>query len=275
MTFSYARLGAIALGISVMISQAHAADKDAVVAVVNGTEIHESQLREMMAQMPADAQGKVSLRQLTEGAVNRKLVADEARKEGLTKDPDLIKAMKSVEDDFLRQAWIKKHGNVPFTDDQMKKRYDELIVNYKPQEEVRAHHILVDSEDQAKAIIADLKNGGNFEEIAKAKSKDPTAQRNSGDLGFFGRAQMVQEFSDAAFGLKIGAVTDHPIKTQFGYHVIRLDEKRMSTVPPFADVKEEIRREMSQEVVQNAFKTLRDKAKVEIKVSDTAPAPAQ
>ncbi len=275
MTFSYARMGAIALGISVMVSQAYAADKDAVVAVVNGSEIHESQIREMMATLPADAQGKLTMRQLAEGAVNRKLVADEARKEGLQKDPDLQKAMKNVEDDFLRQAWSKKHGSVNFTDDQLKKRYDELIVNYKPQEEVRAHHILVDSEDAAKAIIADLRNGGNFEEIAKAKSKDPSAQKNSGDLGFFASNHMVPEFAEAAFALKIGEVTQQPVKTQFGYHVIRLDEKRMSTVPPFSDAKEEIRREMSQEAVQAAFKAVHDKAKIEIKVPDTAPAPAQ
>jgi len=274
MTFSIARLGAIALGIGVMISSAYAADKDPVVAVVNGSEIHQSQLQEMMTTIPPEQRGKVTMRQLAEGAVNRKLVADDARKEGLGKDPELQKALKQVEEEFLRQAWIKKRSGVTITDDQMKKRYDELAAGFKPQEEAHAHHILVETEDQAKAIISDLRNGGNFEELAKAKSKDPSAQNNSGDLGFFGHNQMVPEFADATFALKVGEVTQQPVKSKYGWHIIRLDEKRMSTVPPLADVKDEIHHQLSQEAVQEAFKSLRDKAKVDIKVSDSDPLPA-
>ena len=274
MTFSFARMGAVALGIAVMVPQAYAADKDAVVATVNGSEIRESQLREVMASLPPQVQGQASPRQLAEYAVNNKLVTDEARKEGLANDPDLKRALKLAEEQMLRQAWAKKHGEVKVSDEQLKKRSDELVAGYKPQEEVHAHHILVETEDQAKAVIADLRSGGSFEDIAKAKSKDPSASKNGGDLGFFGKGQMVPEFADAAFALKIGEVSAQPVKTQFGWHVIRVDEKRMSTAPNFADSKEDVRRQMAQQSVQDALKSLRDKAKVDIKVSDAPPAGA-
>ncbi len=273
MTFSLARTGAVALGIVLMVPQAFAADKDAVVATVNGSEIHESQLREIVASLPPQVQGQATIRQLAEYAVNNKLVTDDARKEGLGNDPELKKALKLAEEQLLRQAWAKKRASAPISDDVLKKRYDELIVGYKPQEEVRAHHILVETEDQAKAIIADLRSGGSFEDIAKAKSKDPSAAKNGGDLGFFSKGQMVPEFADAAYALKIGEVTSQPVKSQFGFHVIRVDEKRMSTAPAFADAKEDVRRQVAQQAVQDQLKALRDKAKVDIKVSD-APPPA-
>ena len=288
MTFSFARMGAVALGISLMVPQAYAADKNAtpdpVVATVNGTEIRESQLSDVFAALPpqvqqqVNSQGRSALRGLAEMAVNNKLVSDDARKEGLSNDPDLKKALKLAEDQLLRQAWIKKRGDVKVSDDQLKKRYDELVATFKPQEEVRAHHVLLETEDQAKAVIADLRSGGNFEDIAKAKSKDPSAAKNGGDLGFFAKGQMVPEFADAAYALKIGEVSAQPVKTQFGWHVIRVDEKRMSTAPAFADSKEDVRRQIAQQTIQDALKALRDKAKVDIKVSDApaaaAPAPA-
>ena len=269
MTFLPARMGAVALGLALMVSQAQAADS--VVATVNNTEIHESQLREVFAGLPPQVQGRVTPRQLIDIAINNKLIADEARKEKLENDAEVKKSLKMAEEQFIRQAWLKKHS-MGVSDDQAKKRYDEMAPNFKPQEEVHAHHVLVETEEQAKAVIADLRSGGNFEEIAKAKSKDPSASRNSGDLGFFSKAQMVPEFADAAFAMKVGEVSAQPVKTQFGWHVIRLDEKRMSSLPAFADVKDEIRREMGQQAVQETVKTLREKAKVDIKVPD-APAP--
>ena len=131
----------------------------------------------------------------------------------------------------------------------------------------------METEDEAKAIIADLKSGANFEEIAKTKSKDPNAARNGGDLGFFAKAEMIPEFSDAAFALNVGQITQIPVKTHYGYHVIRLDEKRMSSLPAFAEVKEEIRRSMVNQVIQESLKALHDKAKIDIKMAD-APASA-
>ena len=274
MTFSFSRMGAVALGITFMVPNAYAAEaKDQVVATVNGTEIHESQLREVYMGLPPQVQGQVGPQQLVDMAINNKLISDDARKEGLANDADVKKSLKLAEEQLMRQAWVKKR-TLAVTDAQLKKRYDELAAGYKPQEEVRAHHILLETEEQAKAVIADLRSGGNFEDIAKAKSKDPSASHNGGDLGFFTKAQMVPEFADAAYALKVGDVTAQPVKSQFGYHVIRLDEKRMSSVPSFADAKEDVRRQLGTQAVQDALKALHDKAKIDVKAPEGAAAPA-
>ena len=273
MTFSFARMGAVAFGLALMVPQAYAADaKDPVVATVNGSEIHESQLRDVYMGLPPQVQKQVQPRQLVEYAISNKLVTDEARKEKLDSDPEVKKSVKMAEDQFVRAAWQKKKA-MSITDDQLKKRYDEWAPTFKPEEQIHAHHILVETEDEAKAIIADLKSGANFEEIAKTKSKDPNAARNGGDLGFFAKAEMIPEFSDAAFALTMGQITQIPVKTHYGYHVIRLDEKRMSSLPAFAEVKEEIRRSMINQVIQESLKALHDKAKIDIKMAD-APASA-
>ena len=273
MTFSFARMGAVAFGLALMVPQAYAADaKDPVVATVNGSEIHESQLRDVYMGLPPQVQKQVQPRQLVEYAISNKLVTDEARKEKLDSDPEVKKSVKMAEDQFVRAAWQKKKA-MSITDDQLKKRYDEWAPTFKPEEQIHAHHILVETEDEAKAIIADLKSGANFEEIAKTKSKDPNAARNGGDLGFFAKAEMIPEFSDAAFALNMGQITQIPVKTHYGYHVIRLDEKRMSSLPAFAEVKEEIRRSMVNQVIQESLKALHDKAKIDIKMAD-APASA-
>ena len=273
MTFSFARMGAVAFGLALMVPQAYAADaKDPVVATVNGSEIHESQLRDVYMGLPPQVQKQVQPRQLVEYAISNKLVTDEARKEKLDSDPEVKKSVKMAEDQFVRAAWQKKKA-MSITDDQLKKRYDEWAPTFKPEEQIHAHHILVETEDEAKAIIADLKSGANFEEIAKTKSKDPNAARNGGDLGFFAKAEMIPEFSDAAFALNVGQITQIPVKTHYGYHVIRLDEKRMSSLPAFAEVKEEIRRSMVNQVIQESLKALHDKAKIDIKMAD-APASA-
>ena len=271
MTFSFARMGAVALGVALLAPQAFAADaKDPVLATVNGTEIHESQIREFAVNIPPQVRAQMGARQIVETVVNIKLMADDARKQHLDNEPEVKKALKVVEDQLLRQAWERKLSTM-VTEDQAKKRYDELVPTFKPQEEVHAHHILLETEEQARAVLADLRSGGNFEDLAKQKSKDPSAAQNGGDLGFFAKGMMVPEFADAAFALKPGETSTQPVKTQFGYHIIRADEKRMSSLPAFADVKDDIRRDLGRQAAQEAFKALREKAKVEIKLPE-APA---
>jgi peptidyl-prolyl cis-trans isomerase C len=208
-----------------------------------------------------------------------KLVAEDARKEGLAKDPEVIKAVKRAEDQILREAWAAKKGQAAISDAELKKRYDEGKANFKPQEEVHAHHILVDTEEQAKQIISDLHAGASFEDLAKTKSKDPTGARSGGDLGFFTHDQMVPEFADAAFALRAGETSTTPVKTQFGWHVIRVDEHRMQSWPSLDDAnfKAYLRQQIAQENVQKAVMDLRSKAKIEMKTTDTdsSSAPAK
>lgn len=249
---------------------------DPVVATLNGTEIHESQLQELRAGLPPQVAKQATLPRLADMYITFKLVVEDARKEHMDKDADVVKAVKNAEDQILREAWAAKKGSANITDAELKKRYDEGAANFKPQEEVHAHHILVDSEDQAKQIISDLRAGASFEDLAKTKSKDPTGARSGGDLGFFTHDQMVPEFADAAFALRAGETSTTPVKTQFGWHVIRVDEHRMTSVPSFDDpnFKAYLRQQIGQENVQKAVMALRSKAKIDIKANDAAAAPA-
>ena len=184
----------------------------AVVATLNGAEVHESDLMELRATLPPQVAQKMTMSSLADMYTTNKLVADEARKEGLAKDPDVIRALKHAEDELVIRAWAAKKGRADIPDSVLKAKYDAIAATFKPQEEVHAHHILVDSEDQAKAVIADLRAGASFEDLAKTKSKDPTGARTGGDLGFFTREQMVPEFTDAAFSLRAGETSTTPVK---------------------------------------------------------------
>ncbi|MGZ5084631.1 MAG: peptidylprolyl isomerase, partial [Usitatibacter sp.] len=127
----------------------------------------------------------------------------------------------------------------------------------------KVRHILVDKEDDAKAIIADLNKGGDFAKIAKEKSKDPGSKDNGGDLDWGPSARYVKPFADAVTGLQKGQTTTAPVKTDFGYHVIRLDDVRPLTVPPFTEMKEQFRQRAQQQQIQKLVMDLRSKAKIE------------
>ncbi len=142
-----------------------------------------------------------------------------------------------------------------------KKVYEEKISQIKPEQEVRARHILVETEDEAKAILERLKKGEDFATLAKEKSKDSNAE--GGDLGFFTRGQMLKPFEDAAFALDVGKISD-PVQTQFGWHVIKVEEKRDQALPDFDQVKEAIIAQLVQQKAQQVVTELRDAAKIEI-----------
>jgi len=145
----------------------------------------------------------------------------------------------------------------------LKPAYDKLVAGLKDDVEVRASHILVDSEDKAKEIIGLLNKGGDFAALAKKGSNDPGSKDKGGDLGFFPREAMVPEFANAAFALEPGKVTAAPIKTQFGWHVIKVDERRARKAPEFTEVKPQLLQEVQQNKVNDAIAALKAKAKVE------------
>ena len=144
----------------------------------------------------------------------------------------------------------------------MKKVYDEAVKSMGNEQEVRARHILVPSEDEAKAILAEVKKGTDFAELAKQKSKDPGAAAEGGDLGYFGKAQMVPEFAEVAFKLNKGEVSD-PVKTQFGWHIIKVEDKRNKPVPSFENVKDQIETFVARRAQADYIAKLRLAAKVE------------
>ncbi len=244
--------------------QVLAQDADAVVAKVGNLEITQSELDlavanldPQLSQLP-DEQKKVAA---LSGAIDVKLLAGNAEGEGLKDDAEFKKRMAFIADRELHNLYFKKHVVDAVTDDEVKARYEKEIAALPKQEEVRARHILVKSEDEAKAIIADLDAGKDFVELAKAKSTDPN-KSEGGDLGYFTKGRMVPEFEEAAFAMEKGSYSKTPVKTQFGFHVIKLEDKRDAAPPAYETVAAQVR----QLVMRDKYLAIIEKAKADQKV---------
>ncbi|MEK1924580.1 MAG: peptidylprolyl isomerase, partial [Rhizobium giardinii] len=193
--------------------------------------------------------------------------AKDAAAEKLDQTPDFQSHMAYLRDRELHNAYFKAHVADAITDDEVKARYDKEVAALPKQEEVHARHILVKTEDEAKAIIKDLDAGKDFATLAKEKSTDPN-KADGGDLGYFTKDRMVPEFSEAAFKLEKGKYTEAPVKTQFGFHVILLEDKRKQAPPPLAQVEQQVK----QLVMRDKYIDLLTSAKKETGVDITDPA---
>jgi peptidyl-prolyl cis-trans isomerase C len=243
------------------------------VAIVNGKPVPKSRVDALIKQV--QAQAATQNQQLPpdlETRVRDKVVMDEiftqeAEKRGLASTADykqkMEQARQTVLTQLLTQDFAKK--NI-VSDDDVKADYEK----FKAQSagtEYRARHILVEKEDDAKALIAQIKGGASFEELAKKNSKDPGSGANGGDLDFAAAGSYVPEFSQAMVKLKKGEMTQEPVKTQFGYHIIRLDDTREAQFPPFDDVKGQLKQRMEQQRVGAFVEEIRAKAKTDYKFS--------
>lgn len=254
-----------------------AAQTDPVVAKVNGTDIRESDLAaaeaDIGSQLPPmapDAKKDYLITYVGDMILVSK--AAEAKKLGET--DEFKKKLALARTKLLMEALLQNEAKTAVTDDAMKKVYADAIKDVGNEQEVSARHILVESEDDAKAISAELKKGGDFAAIAKEKSKDPGSKDTGGDLGFFTKDQMVPEFAEAAFKLDKGQVSD-PVKSQFGWHVIRVDDKRAKQPPTFEQVKDQIENFVQRKAQAELIQKLRADAKIEKigeKPADPAPA---
>jgi len=189
------------------------------------------------------------------GVVSERLVYQQALKDGFDKNEEVKKRLAALEKQVIMQAFIEKKATSLVTDKELKAAYDAKVADMKNEEEVRARHILVGTEEEAKAIVAQLQKGEDFEKIAKDKSTDKGSGTNGGDLGWFSKEKMVPEFADAAFKLKKGEVSA-PVKTAFGWHVIRLEDRRAMQADSFDDMKEGLKAELSNKAVQNYVESL-------------------
>ncbi|MBM3598768.1 MAG: peptidylprolyl isomerase [Alphaproteobacteria bacterium] len=238
---------------------------DRVAASVNGVQIRHSEVVAMIETLPAQYQQmpiEVLYPALLDRLIDGKLLGAAGRAKNLHNEAEVKRKLVAYEDRLIQEAFLTAEIRSQVTEDALKKRYDESIKNHPTKEEVRARHILVDTEDKAKAVIAELKKGADFANVAKARSTDPAAAQG-GDLGFFSAEQMVPEFSEAAFKLKNGEISQTPVKTNFGWHVIKVEERRTQAPPTFEDTKDDLSQEMSREVITGVIAGLRDKAKVE------------
>jgi len=277
MIHSFRRLPIISIGVAAtMFAFAGAAgaqaDKpadapaNAVVATINGKPITETDLQVAMAdleqqfaQLPAEQRRAAALSAIIE----IRLMADKAEGAGLAETDEFKSRMSMLRDRALHSAYIEKNIAQSVSDDAIRARYDEEIKELPAAEEIRARHIIVNTEEEAKAIIAELDAGGDFEAIAKEKSQDGAAAQG-GDLGYFGKGRMVPEFEQAAFALEVGSYSKEPVKTQFGWHVVKVEDKRNAEPPAFEQVQHQFRSLLLREAYFDAVSKLRDEAKVEI-----------
>ncbi len=233
--------------------------------VVNGVTIPQARVdamvKEVEAQGHPDSPGQE--RAIREELINREVLAQAARKRGLDKSPEIQAEMEMASQAVLVRALfeseIKAH---PITDEELQKQYDQFKGSMGTNE-YKVRHILVDKEDEAKKIIDQLNHGADFAKLAKEKSKDPGSKDNGGDLDWGPAARYVKPFADAVMSQPKGAISQVPIKTDFGYHIIRVDDIRPLKVPAFNDVKEQFRQRAQQQQIQKLVMSLRQKAKVE------------
>jgi len=243
---------------------ASAEDANPVLAKVNGSEIHQSdvtlaeeELGPSLAQMDPATKKENVLAFL----IDMKIVAKAAEDKKIENNEDFKKRLAFTRSRLLMDSLLATEGKAATTDEAMKKVYEDASKQITGEQEVHARHILVETEDEAKAVEEELKKGADFAELAKKKSKDPGAS-DGGDLGFFTKDQMVPEFSAVAFSLEPGKISD-PVKTQFGWHIIKVEEKRNRKAPDFDQVKGQIETYVTRKAQADYVAKLRETAKVE------------
>ncbi len=253
--------------------------EDNVLARVNGEPITKAQVdhalevfSEQLKQVPVGARQSMVI----DALVDMHVMADAAKAEGLESNQGYKDRMAFLTAQALRNTYVEESITNSITEDDLKARYEKDVAGYTPPEEVRARHILVKTEEEANQIIKDLAAGGDFGKIAAEKSEDPGSKVNGGDLGFFARGQMVSEFEAEAFALPAGQTSAKPVKSQFGFHVIRVEEKRTQPVPAFEEVRAQVKQAVQRDKFQETLAKLKGEAKIErLDQPAAVPAPAQ
>lgn len=250
-----------------------AAGDDPVEAVVNGVELRRSDVLESARDLPRAYQEQIDqiYPALVERLVDLTLLTQEARERALQNDPEVAERVEQFQIAVMREILLDRVVKEGMTEEAVRGHYDSLVAEFQPQPEIHARHILVASEEEAAAIIAELDAGGDFAAIAKEKSTDTGSGANGGDLGFFTPDQMVPEFSEAAVALEPGTHSAAPVESRFGWHVIKVEERRETQPPSFDEARPEIENQLSQELVSDLVSGLRADAEIEMR---TPPADA-
>ncbi len=238
---------------------------DTVIAKVNGTPIKGAELLEVKNtlrppanQMPVD----LVFNQLQDRLIDGQLVLQAAIKEKFDSDKEVADKLAKAKERIIQDLYLTRKVGQNITADVVKARYDKMAADFKPEAEVKASHILVATEAEAKAIAEQLKKGADFAKLAKEKSTDQGSAQNGGDLGYFAKDQVVEPFANAAFALKDGEVSA-PVQSQFGWHIIKAEARRNSKMPELDSVRSEIQRVIADERLADLFKNLRSTAKIE------------
>jgi peptidyl-prolyl cis-trans isomerase C len=251
---------------SPVVAVAQTAATGPVIAKINGKEVRASEFDAFVAQLPAQLQQmpKEKLYPLiVDEMVATKLIAAEAEKANLAKDPEVQQKVANAQATIMQNVWLQRTIKAQTTEAMLKAKYDDFVKANPPQDEVHARHILVKTEAEAKDVIKQLDQGAQFERLAKEKSTEPGANESGGDLGYFTKDKMVPEFGEAAFKLDKDKYTKTPVHTSFGYHVVQVLDKRKQQLPAFEQVKPDLEAAVGEDVVRKVVTDLRNGAKVE------------
>jgi peptidyl-prolyl cis-trans isomerase C len=236
-----------------------------VVATIGEDEIKRGDVLNFIGTLPPDQVRQIPLEKLFPAALEQvvvnKIVTEKVGKAKLDSDPEVTQALANAKTQILRNVYLEREVNKRITEDKLKAAYKEVLKNLKPVEEVHAEHILVEDQKTAKEVISQLEKGADFAELSKKYSKGPSADKG-GDLGWFAKGEMVPEFSDAAFELKKGEFTKAPVKTQFGWHIIKVEDRRMRPEPKYEDVKPQLEAQLRQKTLGEMVQGWEKDAKV-------------
>lgn len=254
---------------------------DQVVATVGGTPVTIADLMEIHQELPDQFRQmpfEMLYPNLLENAIDSMLLIAAARSAGLAEDPEVVARVDAYEERVMQQVYLDHELDAQLTDEVLQARYDAEIASAPDQFEVRASHILVETEEEAQEIIGLLDEGGDFATLANERSTGPSGP-DGGDLGYFGAGptRMVPEFEEAAFALEVGAYTSTPVQTQFGWHVILVTDRRAVEKPTFEQVREQLQGQMAEQVINDTLADLREGVEIETFNLDGTPiaAPAE
>ena len=250
----------VVLAAGALTYKVYAEKNNGVAAVINGEQITVAEVKELYEENP-QIKAQVPFEEFYSRAldviVNSKLALQAATKANIQATPEYQKELATVQDELARKVYIDKQVAARVTDEAVKSFYDNYVSEFKSAKEVKAKHILVDTEDLAKEIIAKLDKKAKFDDLAKEYSKDQA------DLGYFTADMMVPEFSEAAFAMEKGSYSKKPVKTEFGYHVILVEDVRDSQPLPLAEVADQIKNNLAQQAVEDVVADLRNNAQID------------
>lgn len=240
--------------------------EDPVVATVNGSEIRYSDVIRSAQDLPAQYQQNLMqvFPALVQRLVDMRLMEQKGREDGLAENEMVQARVAEAESEAISQIWLQQRLETAMTEEALDEAYEAWVAENPPQDEVKARHILVEEEQEARDLIAQLEEGADFAELAEAHSTDPSAEGRGGDLGYFTRDRMVAPFADAAFDMELGSHSAEPVETQFGWHVILVEDRREAEQPSRDEVRGELEEMIATAAIEEVRVQLRENAEIEI-----------
>ena len=238
-------------------------EKNPVVAEVDGEAIHFQDVMTAAQNLPKRYQSRMKqlFPRFLDRMVEMRVAAGQAEKAGLMDDPEVKTRLARAKRKVLSDVYLQREADKAITEERLRQAYEQYKKNNKPEPEVEARHILVDSEKLANELIGKLDEGAEFVKLAKEESTGPSAKKG-GKLGFFAKGDMVESFSQAAFELDKGEYTSEPVKTQYGWHVIKVTDKRTKEPKSFEEMRDKLRQQVKQQVIRSTMKQLKQDANV-------------